>query len=408
MENQEKIKVLYYGDGPMCHTGFGIVAKNILNGLFDTGKYEFHCLSINYHGEPHREGHLNCWATQRDPRGRDLFPQLLEKINPDILFTINDYDALTFVPQDLTAYRQKSGKQIKWVSYMPVDGRPVYPEYVEMVKRHIDFPVLYTQYGLDAFQAVDPQFEVPYVYHGMDRKVFYKIKRELRTKLRKEANIHNKFVVLAAGVNQIRKQFNLVIQSFAAFAQDKKDVLLYLHTQPYMPYGWDLIRLINLYGIRDKVVFTKGLDGPLGIEYEDMRTMYSIADMYLHLACGEGFGLNLIEAAACGVPVMYHDATAPAEFMKGHGYPIPTDHHYIFPFHDRSLIRPIPNIAKTVDALNLFYENRTLLKEYQKKSTDLAKKKVFGWEPAVKLFDELMSKAVEPVSEEDLEMEEIL
>jgi glycosyltransferase involved in cell wall biosynthesis len=408
MESKEKIKVFYYGDGPCVHTGFGVVAKNILNGLYDTGKYDITCLGINYHGEPHNQNHLKVYATQKDPRGRDIILEKLEASDADVLFTINDYDALTFVPEILANYRQKTGKKIKWVSYMPVDGRPVYPEFVEMVKRYIDYPVLYTQYALESFQMTDKQFEVPYVYHGVDRKTFYKIKKELRDKLRTEANIDDKFVVLAAGVNQIRKQFNLVIQSFAAFAQDKPNALLYLHTQPYMPYGWDLIRLINLYGIRDKVVFTKGLSGPLGIEFDDMRTMYSIADVFLHLACGEGFGLNIVEAAACGVPILYHDATAPSEFMKGYGYPIPTDHHYIFPFHDRSLIRPIPNVGKTVETLNLFYENRSLVKDYQKKSLALAAKEDFNWENAIKLFDELLVKSVEPVSEEDLEMDEIL
>ena len=33
------------------NTGFGIVAKHILNGIYDTNKYDIHCLGINFNGD---------------------------------------------------------------------------------------------------------------------------------------------------------------------------------------------------------------------------------------------------------------------------------------------------------------------------------------------------------------------
>ena len=37
---QKKIKVVAYCDSPTCATGFGTVSRNILSGLYMTGKYD--------------------------------------------------------------------------------------------------------------------------------------------------------------------------------------------------------------------------------------------------------------------------------------------------------------------------------------------------------------------------------
>ena len=404
---EKKEPVLFYGDGPMCHTGFGVVAKHILNGLYDTGKYDISCLGINFWGNPHDQNHLNCYPTNQDPRGRDRLETLLREINPKILFTINDYDALTFVPDILTRYKQETGNKVDWVAYIPVDGTPVYPEYVEMIKRYVDYPVLYTKFAVEEIKKTDPTLELPYVYHGVDLELFKKLPKALRDKVRKQNGFEGKFVVLTAGVNQLRKQFQLVIQAFSEFAKDKEDVFLYMHTQPNLRYGWNLMRLAKIFGIWSKVGFTKNLNLPVGIPFPDMVDVYNSADVYLGASCGEGFGLNYLEAAACGLPVIYHNATALTELYKDVGFPIPTDHHFIFPLGDRDLIRPIPNVSDMVKALELFYGNRSLIKEYSNKSLALVKKDCFKWDDAVKTFDDIFEKAL-TTETENLELEEIL
>ena len=50
---QPKIKVLAYCDSPTCATGFGTVSRNVLSGLYNTGRYSIDILGINYWGDPH-------------------------------------------------------------------------------------------------------------------------------------------------------------------------------------------------------------------------------------------------------------------------------------------------------------------------------------------------------------------
>lgn len=407
MTKDGKPVVLHFGDGPMCHTGFGIVARHILNGLYDTGKYDIHSLSINFQGDPHDQTHINCYPVLGDPRGIERFGALLNGLQPDILFTINDYDAVTFIPEMLTRYKQETGKKVTWVAYIPIDGTPVYPEYVEIMRRYIDYPILYTKFGLDEIQKTDKSVTMPYVYHGVDLSLFTKKTVAKRKELRKINKFDNKFVVLATGVNQLRKQFNLVIQAFAEFARDKEDAFLYLHTQPNLRWGWDLLKLVKIFGVWGKVGFTKGASIPFGISFNEMVDVYNVADVYLTMTCGEGFGLQTIEAAACGLPLIYHDCTVNTELIGDAGIAIPTDHHYVFPLGDRSLVRPIPRIDRAVDALNNFYKDKELLKKYGKKALALSKQDHFKWEHAIKVFDDVFTEAMN-TEEEELELEEIL
>jgi glycosyltransferase involved in cell wall biosynthesis len=53
---------------------------------------------------------------------------------------------------------------------------------------------------------------------------------------------------------------------------------------------------------------------------EEMPGMYRSADVFLHPSHGEGFGMPVSEAAACGLPAIYTNATAHAEFATG--YPV--------------------------------------------------------------------------------------
>lgn len=61
---------------------------------------------------------------------------------------------------------------------------------------------------------------------------------------------------------------------------------------------------------RDRVVFTGFLEGAA------LARVYASADVFLHCSITETFGLVVLEAMACGVPVVARDAGGPSEIVK--------------------------------------------------------------------------------------------
>lgn len=408
----KKIKLFVYADAVCANTGFGSVVHNIVKRLLATGKYEVHNLGINYWGDSvpeHKWENLYLYPMQGDPYGRNRILPLLLKVKPDILFIVNDYDACGHIPQILLQYKEKTGKTLPFVLHFPVDGSPIYPEWTEFIKKFVTKPVVISKYGLEIIKQTDPTLKVEQCYHGVDIETFKPLPEE-QVKQFKES-LGNKFVILGVSVNQLRKQWPILLEAYAHFSKDKDNVLLFLHTQRNLSMGWDLDKLCRLFNIHKKVVFTDGLDGLNGVSRDELNMIYNCADVYVTTNCGEGFGLCSLEAMSAGKPIIYPDNTSNTELISDAGVPIPTDHYTIFPNRDRELIRPIPSTKHLIETLNKMYYNETFRKEMSEKAYNRAMELYHSgqtnWDKVSEYFDNVFE---EVLKEEDnkLDIEEII
>jgi len=408
----KKIKILLYSDSVSASTGFGVVSHNIVKRLLKTNKYEIHQLAINWYGdsiEEHKWENLYLYPMQSDPYGRNRVFPLLMKVQPDILLAINDYDSWGHIPEALQLYKEKTGKSVKWLAHSPIDGEPIYPEWIEFIKRFIDKFVVVSKYGQEVISKTDPTFSVDQIYHGVDTEVFKKLPEKDIKKAKEQ--LQGKFCIVMVGTNQLRKQYPIALEAFTNFAKDKDDVVLLLHTQRNMSVGWNLDKLVRLFNISNKVLFTSGLTGLEGIKREELNLIYNIADVFLNNSCGEGFALPLLESMFAGAPVIYAANSSLPELIGDAGIPIPTDHYTIFPNRDRELVRPIPSSQVITEALNKLYNDRNLLKEYSQKSLDRTKELYdsgqLNWDVISDYFDKEFDKLLEN-KEEVLSLEEVL
>jgi glycosyltransferase involved in cell wall biosynthesis len=129
--------------------------------------------------------------------------------------------------------------------------------------------------------------------------------------------------VFIAGINAAnlgkvpRKAF---YEQLAAFEQYRRRferrALLLMHTQPDNPEGVDLRRLAEFVGLG------VGLDGGvifgahMNMREAQMRTWYRAIDVLLNATYGEGFGVPIVEALACGRPVIATRCTAMTEKLE--------------------------------------------------------------------------------------------
>ena len=129
----------------------------------------------------------------------------------------------------------------------------LYSPYIEFLKTYVDVPFTTTQFGQDAVLETDPDFKIPFVYHGVDHNLFKKLDPDrplveggptVNTE-KARLGIDKTFNIIMIGVNQIRKQYNIALEAFAEFSKDKKDARLILHCARNTNYGWDMDALIG-------------------------------------------------------------------------------------------------------------------------------------------------------------------
>ncbi len=103
--------------------------------------------------------------------------------------------------------------------------------------------------------------------------------------------------MLTVGTLEPRKNIVRLLQAFAALRKDNLDITL-VHCGPK---GWlfdDILFEAERLGIQDSVRFFGR------VPIEDLVKLYNAADVFVYPSTYEGFGLPVLEAMACGCPVV--------------------------------------------------------------------------------------------------------
>lgn len=146
---------------------------------------------------------------------------------------------------------------------------------------------------------------------GVDTSIFYpRGKVESRGKVCSDSRIPpDAYIVGYVGRNQHRKRLDLTLEYFAEWVKrDKVDnAYLYLYTGSSGEKSVDIESLVSYYGIRGKVIVNippTGYGNPEVI----LPYVYSSFDVYLSTSMAEGFCLPVLEAMACGIPIICPDS----------------------------------------------------------------------------------------------------
>lgn len=178
-------------------------------------------------------------------------------------------------------------------------------------------PIAMSRFGVEKFAEKD--MEALYAPHGIDTEVF---KPYPQADMRKGLGLPaDAFVIGMVANNQgnapPRKAFPQVFEAFAEFQKTHDDAFLYCHSNPdNIRNGLNLHALAQAVGVKDgTLAFTPPLAMQLGIEQSRMAQMYSAFDVLASPSYGEGFGIPIVEAQACGVPVIVNSFTAMPELV---------------------------------------------------------------------------------------------
>jgi glycosyltransferase involved in cell wall biosynthesis len=140
--------------------------------------------------------------------------------------------------------------------------------------------------------------------HGTDDKSFYPIPDKNRKLLSPTAD----FVFGTVNRNSARKDIATLILAFWHLKAKVKEprIALYLHLNPLDPYGINVERLCDrlglVYGV--DVICPKDFNENQGYSTQDLNEIYNAMDCFVTTTTAEGWGLSVVEAMACKVPVV--------------------------------------------------------------------------------------------------------
>ena len=236
---------------------------------------------------------------------------------------------------------------VKWCPYVPVDHDPI-PLDVESKLRHGAYNLAMSPFALREFKRVD----VPnprYLPHGVDTKIFTP-----RPKHKEMFQARGMFLagMIASNVEPIgRKNFNYAFDAWGKFSKKHDDVRLYVHCDTTRGSGG--LDLLGMAEQRGFMPFSPDMwQLQANLPPEKMAEIYSTLDVLLMPSGGEGFGIPLIEAQACGTPVITTDFTAMSDLV-GAGWKIPVAGKIHTPMNS---YWAIPDVDAIVDALEEAYD----------------------------------------------------
>jgi len=285
------MKIITISDFPGFRTGYGRVIRMINRGLIDAGHTVIGvaqglqttvCVYDDYSVYDYRE-----------------LQTLINIFNPDIVFLLGD----------LYRYQniQMINKNFRLVGYIPVDGEYIPYNYRNLINK-MDKAIAFTEFGKNEILKYTQPQEIVVVPHGVDLNAFTILPH--KNVLKKAHNLpEDSFVVGFVGRNQQRKNIPALMEAFKKFSEGKDNTYLYLHT-PTVEVGWNILELSVYYELKGKVLTTAGYTPNTGLDDEGMNIIYNLFDVFVLPSMGEGFGLPILEAQACGVYTLATDWSA--------------------------------------------------------------------------------------------------
>jgi glycosyltransferase involved in cell wall biosynthesis len=215
-------------------------------------------------------------------------------VQPDLVLTLGDVWVLD----------QNVLRELPVAHWLPSDCRPMSTADRQVAEAAGPQLIAMSRFGEARFKAAG--FSPLYVPHGVPMDVFSPPAD--KAALRARCGISPDTFVIgvnAANNDAIRKAAPEMMLAYAKFVSSHPDSVLSLHTGVHCDGGQDLEAIAENLGITDKVKvvdqyrYTAGLITP-----EDMALWYGAVDVLLAATYGEGFGLPIVEAMACGVPAI--------------------------------------------------------------------------------------------------------
>ena len=306
----KKIKVFCLADSPLAPSGVGTQTRYMIEGLLQTGKFEFVCFG----------------GAIRHP---DYKPIRTEEYGDDwIIYPVDGYGS----QEQVRALMKAQKPDIVWIMTDPrfwawlweIDNeiRSVAPLVYYHVWDNLPYPTFNRKWYLsndvvasiskvtdDIVRNVAPEVELHHMPHAVNDSIFQKLEdTDLIKGFRRDnqigidSNGNRRFTFFWNNRNARRKQSGSLMFWFNDFLDrvGRDKATLIMHTEPKDPNGQDLDAIKQKLGFDDdqfKLSTNK-------LSIQQLSVLYNAVDCTINISDAEGFGLATLESLATETPIV--------------------------------------------------------------------------------------------------------
>ncbi len=290
-------------------TGYGVQGKYLAEKLLKHG-VKVANLS-NYGLEGRKETmRLRTGDVAHYPRGQVLYSEdVMELWHKDFTSAFPELKSYLFTLYDVWVYNNLKfdGEIISWV---PLDHITLPPGVAKFLLRSQVTPITMSPHGQR--QLEEAGIDSTYIPHAVDTKVFKPTDTYEGMPMREYLQVpEDAFLVSMVQANKANGQIHrkALAEQFLAFGMFRKQFpnsYLYLHMEPNKAFGgFDIPKLLKACGLDQNSVLMADSDIlRVGYPQEFLSAIYSASDVLLGCSYGEGFGVPVVEAQACGTRVI--------------------------------------------------------------------------------------------------------
>lgn len=439
-----KYKILMVSESSVLSSGYAVYTNELLKRLSSIPDFEVAELAcfINPNDSRLQNVPWKVYVNKPDERNEQAYSiYSSDKSNEFGAFTFNEV-CIDFQPthvidiRDFWMFSYQANSPFRdyynWLIMPTVDAYPQNKEWLDYFKS-ADGVLTYSQFGERTLMYQCPEINLLGVASPAASDNFRPMNKMA---IRKKYNIDHDAIIFGTVMrNQRRKLFPDLFDTFANFLNNSintDNVFLYCHTG-YPDLGWSIPELLIKYKLSDKVLFTykcenckfidvgffhdaikqcnncKHIASKLSctsypITESELSEIYNIFDIYIQYANSEGFGMPVVEAAKCGLPIIAVNYSAMESTADCLGQ-LTVEPLHLVKECETGCYRAVPNNHKLLSLLQCFTNPIDGKKNIEEagKSALINANKIYNWDKCSLIWENAIRSTNKPCKPWDSE-----
>lgn len=308
-QTNKDLRILWSSNGTFTNSGYGTFSRDLIyrmakegypvavNSFWGIQGFPVYLEAVSHDGkylnDKFKDIKVKHYPCMADPYGGDSIIAHGMDWGANAIFTMQD--VWTLDPAYLSKLKV-------FIPYVPIDKDPVPPQVLEKLKYAYKI-ITFSKKGQEVLENAG--FTSTLIVEGTDTSIF---KPMDRAQVRKDLGLPQEnfywLMVAANKENPPRKGWQEALEGFKLFHDNHPEAALLIHCQQESPGGFPIKQYAQHLGILPRLFFVEGYQAVFKSDSNMIAKEMNASNALLHPSQTEGFGLTIIEAQACGIPVV--------------------------------------------------------------------------------------------------------